>query len=141
MLPSMAGRAGVAGRRCLGVAKDDRRKAGVREVDPLPEGENKFGSEKRTRFARRDEGVFIHVALSEATRGLAGEHITLLLRFGLRRAIGMSIAWCNAVLDQSISLPRQALRRLPNRGCSSFRLLCQGPSTTTEALCCLVLQP
>ncbi len=57
----MAGRAGVAGRRCLVVAKDDRLKAGVSEVLVAFVGENKPGSEKRTRFDRRVEGVLICV--------------------------------------------------------------------------------
>lgn len=88
----MAGRAGVAGRRCLGVAKVERLKAGVSEVLVGFVGENKPGSEKRTRFDLRVDGVLRWVWLSDVARGLAGEERTLLLRFGLRRAIGTSIS-------------------------------------------------
>ena len=86
----MARRAGVAGRRCLGVAKVERLKAGVSEV-PLV-GEKRPGSEKRTRLDLRVDGVLTCTWLSDATRGLAGEARTLLRRFGLRRAIGMSMS-------------------------------------------------
>ena len=92
MLPSMAGRPGVAGRRCLGVAKDDRRKTGVSEVVAVFVGENNAGSEKRTLLDLRVNGVLALTLLSDATRGFIGDESTLLLLFGLRRAIGMSIS-------------------------------------------------
>ena len=87
----MAGRAGVAGRRCLVVAKDDRLKAGVSEVVAAFVEANKPGSEKRTRFDLRVEGVLAWMWLSDAARGLAGDERTVLVRLGLRRAIGISM--------------------------------------------------
>ena len=118
MLPSMAGRAGVAGRRCLGIAKDDRLKAGVSEVLVAFTGSNKPGSEKRTRFDLRVEGVLRCLWLSDTTRGLAGDERTLLRRFGLRRAMGMSVsdpsidAILQSMLCESKLVPEEALRHV-----------------------------
>lgn len=90
MDPSRIGRPGVAGLLCRGVPRDDRRKAGVREVaDVFNVGENSPGFEKRTLFDLRVDGVLACTALSEVTRGLTGDIASLLL-FGFRRAIGTS---------------------------------------------------
>ena len=92
MLPSMAGRPGVAGRRCLGVAKEDRLKAGVRDVEALLVGEKRPGSEKRTLLDFLVDGVLTCAKFSDVVRGLTGEDSTLLRRFGFRRAIGKSMS-------------------------------------------------
>ena len=88
----MAGRPGVPGRRCLGVAKVDLRKAGVSEVHVVLEGENKPGSEKRTLFDLWVDGVLrlTLVMLSDTIRAFTGEHSALFLLFDLRRAVGIS---------------------------------------------------
>ena len=88
--PSIAGRPGVAGRRCLGVAKDDLLKAVVSELEAALLGENKPGSEKRTRFERLVDGVFTCSAVPETHLALTGEVRTLFRRFGRLKAIGTS---------------------------------------------------
>jgi len=102
----------VTGRRCLGVAKVERLKAGVREVLVGYVGENKPGSEKRTRFDLRVAGVLGIMWLSDVARGFAGDESTLLLRFDLRRAIGMSIS------DTSIEAMVQ--QTVPSKASSLF---------------------
>lgn len=94
MEPSKTGRPGVAGRFCRGVPSEDLRKAGVREVANMLEvGENNPGSEKRTLFDLRVDGVLACMTLSDETRGLIGDIASLLL-FGFRRAIGISKSDC-----------------------------------------------
>ena len=91
MLPSIAGRPGVSGLRCLGVPRNDRLSAGVKDVEVVVDGENKPRSEKRTLFDLRVDGV-LAVVLSDVARGFAGDDRTLLLRFDFRNAIGKSEA-------------------------------------------------
>ena len=116
----MAGRAGVAGRLCLGVAKVDRLKAGVREVEDayVP------GSENRTLFDRVVQGVFATFKVSEA-RLFSGENITLARRFGFLKAIGMSLSVLEAMAFMLMLLQRAKIFRLrivlPDR-CPSHRL-------------------
>jgi len=86
----MTGRAGVAGLLWRGVPSDERRKAGVSDVDARSVvDENRVGSEKRTLFERLVEGVLACATLSEVARGLTGE-TTLLRRFCRLRAMGTS---------------------------------------------------
>ena len=87
ILPSMARRPGVCGRRCLGVPKDDLLKAGVSEVAATLLCAMNPGSEKRTRLDRLVPGVF---TVSDAARGLTGDEKTSCRRFCLRSAIGTS---------------------------------------------------
>lgn len=66
----------------------------MREVARLDVvGENNPGSEKRTLFDLLDDGVLVCGRLSHDARGLTGEMASL-LRFGFRRAIGMSRSDC-----------------------------------------------
>lgn len=81
----MAGRAGVAGRLCLGVAKVDLLKAGVREVADAYAP----GSENRTLFVRVVQGVLVPAECVEI-RGFSGENITLARRLPFLKAIGIS---------------------------------------------------
>lgn len=90
MAPWITGRAGVAGRLCRGVPREDLRNAGVREVDGRAGVVEKIpGSEKRTLFDLRVDGVLAGVMLSDTARDLTGDIASLLL-FGFRSAIGKS---------------------------------------------------
>lgn len=59
----------------------------------LDVGENNPGSEKRTLFDLRVDGVLACMTLSDETRVLTGDIASLLL-FGFRRAMGMSKSDC-----------------------------------------------
>lgn len=80
----------MAGRRCLGVAKVERLKAGVREVEAACVGDSSPGSEKRTLFDLLVAGVLVPSTESGAERGLTGDDRTLLRRLGFRNAMGIS---------------------------------------------------
>lgn len=110
MWPSRNGRPGVAGRLCRGVPREDRRNAGVREVDAISlVGENSPGSEKRTLFDLREDGVLVWKALSDLARVFTGEIASLPL-FGFRRAMGTSRSDC--VVDAMI-LGKSRVVRVP----------------------------
>lgn len=76
----------------MGVAKDDRLKAGVSDV----EGEKRPGSENRTLFVLRVDGVFMAV-LVDAALALTGEDKTSLLLFPFLKAIGTSSSLIDAM--------------------------------------------
>lgn len=128
--PSIAGRPGVAGRRCLGVAKDDLLKAGVRELEAALLGENRPGSEKRTRFERLVDGVFACSVMPGPVLALTGELSTLLRRFCRLKAIGISksAAELDAIMRYRNGLPSfTRLRAIFKDGLTWFpiQMLCQ----------------